>query len=180
MSPGHIALMRMPRAAYSRAATLGEPKDAVLGGVVDPAFGASHKSPERRAIHDRAASLFAHLLQFELHATPFAAENDSHDAVVILTGGVGGLREHILDARVAIGGIEPAEGGDRLRNHGFDLRIIGDVATNGDGLTLARSVDRPQHAPLSRSSRQVRRTPPTRRKHATNDCTLDAALGQGG
>src|SRR5258708_20137745 len=28
----------------------GEPKDAVLGGAVDTAFGASHKPPERRAI----------------------------------------------------------------------------------------------------------------------------------
>jgi hypothetical protein len=125
--------------------------------------------------------LFAHLLQFELHATPFAAEIDSHDAVVILTGGVGGLREHILDARVVIGGIEPAEGGDRLRNHGFDLRIIGDVATNGDGLMPLR---------VQSIGRNTRRflvpvgecdgRPRLGESNATNDCTLDAALGQGG
>ena len=83
--------------------------------------------------------MFAHLLQFELHATPFAAEIDSHDAVVILTGGVGGLGEDILDARVVIGGIEPAKGFDRLRDHGYDLRVIGDVAADSDGfVTLCR------------------------------------------
>src|ERR1700712_5604756 len=52
---------------------LGEPKDSMLGGVVDSTLGASHKSSERRAIHDRATPLFAHLLQFELQAAPFAA-----------------------------------------------------------------------------------------------------------
>src|SRR5207253_27294 len=98
---------------------LGEPKDSVLGGVVDPALGASHKSPERRAIDDGATSLFAHLLQFELHAAPFAAEIDPHDAIVIFTGGVGSLCEDILDARVVIGGIKPAKDRDRLRDHGF-------------------------------------------------------------
>src|ERR1700758_1331952 len=45
-----------------------EPKASVLGRVIDPALGTSHKSAERRAIDDRATSLFAHLLQFELHA----------------------------------------------------------------------------------------------------------------
>ena len=82
--------------------------------------------------------MFAHLLQFELHATPFAAEIDPHDAVVILAGGVSSLREHILNARVVVGGIEPAEGCDRLRDHGFDLCVVGDVAADGDGLMALR------------------------------------------
>jgi hypothetical protein len=106
----------------------------VLGRVVDPALGTSYKSAERRAIDDRATSLFAHLLQFELHAAQFAAEIDPHYAVVILSGSVCGLCEDILDARVAIGGIEPAESSDRLLDHGIDLHVIGDIATNGDGL----------------------------------------------
>ena len=78
--------------------------------------------------------MFAHLLQFEFHATPFAAEIDPHDAVVVLTGGVGGLGEGILDARVVIGDIELAQGCDRLRDHGFDLRVIGDITADGDDL----------------------------------------------
>jgi hypothetical protein len=52
----------------------------MLGGVVDAALGTSHKSPERRAIDDRATSLFSHLVQFEFHAAPFAAEIDPHIA----------------------------------------------------------------------------------------------------
>jgi hypothetical protein len=106
----------------------------VLGRVVDPALGTSHKSAERRAIDDRTASLFAHLLQFELHAAPFAAEIDPHDAVVILSVSVCSLCEDILDSRVVISGIEPAESSHRLLDHGIDLRVIGDIATNGDGL----------------------------------------------
>ena len=39
-----------------------------------------------------------------------------------------------MDARVVIGGIEPAESNDRLLDHGIDLRVIGNIATNGDGL----------------------------------------------
>jgi hypothetical protein len=55
---------------------LGEPKHPVLGGVIDWALGAPRESPERRAIDDRATSLFSHLLQFELHAAPFAAKSE--------------------------------------------------------------------------------------------------------
>src|SRR5438445_13692569 len=41
---------------------LGEPNDPVLGSVVDPTLGTSHKSPKRRAIDDGPTSLSAHLL----------------------------------------------------------------------------------------------------------------------
>ena len=82
--------------------------------------------------------MFAHLSQLELHAAPFASEIDPHDAVVILTGGVSRLREDILDARIVVSGIQPAESRDRLRDHGFDLRIVGDVAGNGEGSVALR------------------------------------------
>src|SRR6266571_2161583 len=79
---------------------LGEPKYSVLGGVVDPTLGASHKSSKRRAINDGAASLFAHLLQFKLHATPYAAKIDRHYPVVILPGRISSFGEDILDTCV--------------------------------------------------------------------------------
>ena len=41
---------------------LGESNDSMLGGVVDPTLGTSHKSPKRRAIDNGSTSLFAHLL----------------------------------------------------------------------------------------------------------------------
>jgi hypothetical protein len=78
--------------------------------------------------------LLAHLPQFELHAAPFAAKIDSHDAVVILTSRVCCLREDILDASIVVGRVELAEGRDRLADHGFDLFIIADVAADRDGL----------------------------------------------
>jgi hypothetical protein len=46
-----------------------------------------------------------------------------------------------LDTRVVIGGIEPAEGCDRLRDHGFDLCVIGEIATNDDGLMALSQTD---------------------------------------
>src|SRR6266567_1513450 len=74
---------------------LGEPNDSVLGSVVDPTLGTSHKSPKRRAIDDGSTSLFAHLLQFELHATPYTAEVDPHYPVIIFPGSIGSLCENI-------------------------------------------------------------------------------------
>jgi hypothetical protein len=129
-----MALIRMPRAAYSRRRTLGESKHPVLGGVVNSALGTAHEAAERRAIDDRTTSLFAHLLQLELHATPFATEIDPHDAVVIFTGSVGRFCKNILHTRIVIGRIEPTKGFDHSRDHGFNLPIIGDIAADGDGL----------------------------------------------
>ena len=97
-----------------------------------------------------SAALLAHLLQFKLHAAPFATEINPHDAVIILTGGVSSLCEDILDARVVIGGIEPAESRDRPRDHGFDLCIVRDVATNGEHLMAfgGQVLDRGTHSAL--------------------------------
>ena len=58
------------RVLESRA--FGETQDSVLGRVVDATLGAPYESSERRAINDRTTSLFAHVLQLEFHATPFA------------------------------------------------------------------------------------------------------------
>src|SRR5205814_313990 len=98
---------------------LGEPKHSMLGGVVDPALGTSHKTPKRRAIDDGATSLLAHLLQLKLHATPYTAEIDRHHPVVIFSGRISGLCEDILNAGIVVGRIEPPEGRDSLTNHGL-------------------------------------------------------------
>ncbi len=65
----------------------------MLGGVIGPTPGASHKSFERRAIDDGAATLFTHLLQFKFHATPNATEIDAGHAAKIFTGLICGFRE---------------------------------------------------------------------------------------
>src|ERR1700746_1336282 len=70
---------------------LGEPDYSVLGRMVDPTLGPSDKSPKRRAIDNGSTSLFAHLLQLELHATPYTAEVDPHHPVVIFPGRISRL-----------------------------------------------------------------------------------------
>lgn len=48
-------------------------------------------------------------------------------------GGIGGLGKLVLDAGIVVGGIDPAEVRDGLRDHRLDLRIVGDIAAYGDG-----------------------------------------------
>src|SRR5258706_15415258 len=50
-----------------------ESDHSMLCGMVGPAPGTAYKTSKRRAIDDGSASLLAHLLQLELHATPDAA-----------------------------------------------------------------------------------------------------------
>ena len=89
--PGQIALMRIPRGAYSSAALLVRPMHAVLGGVVGGAARQPDQPAERRAVDDRAAALFAHLPQLVLHARPDAAQVDRVHAVEGLGRLVGGI-----------------------------------------------------------------------------------------
>src|SRR5260370_23610605 len=109
---------------------LGESKNTVLGSVIGPAFGTSYESPKRRAIHDSSASLLAHLLQLELHGTPYSAEIDRHHTVVIVTGRIGSFCKDILNAGIVVGCIELSESGDSLLNHCFYLGVISHVTTN--------------------------------------------------
>src|SRR5215213_2989653 len=79
-----------PRGIFQSRA-LGEPKHAVLGGVVCSASGSAHESSQGRAVDDRATSLLAHLTQLELHAAPYTTEIDGHHPVVIFPGSIGGF-----------------------------------------------------------------------------------------
>src|SRR5258707_12185407 len=58
----------------------GEPKHAVLGGLVCPALGTAHQSSNGGAVDDSATSLLEHLAEFELHATPHTAKIYRHHA----------------------------------------------------------------------------------------------------
>jgi hypothetical protein len=76
--------------------------------------------------------LLAHLTQLELHASPYTTKIDGHDSVKILSGSISGLRDNILNAGVIVGSIQLAESGDSLLNHCFYLRVVSNVAMNGD------------------------------------------------
>ena len=112
MVPGQIALMRMPRGAYSQGGAAGQADHAVLGGVVGGAAGQADQPAEGGAVDDRAAALFAHLGQLVLHAGPHPAEVDGVDPVEDLGGLVGGVAGRDLDAGVVERHVEPAEGVD--------------------------------------------------------------------
>src|SRR4051794_8827115 len=130
--------------------TLGETEDAMLGGVVGSPTGPTYKSSNRGAIYDCAALLFEHLAQLEFHAAPYATKIDRRDAIEVFTGRISGVGDDILDAGIVVGCIQPAEGRDRLLNHGFDLRVIGDIALNGeDSMTLgSQLISRGTHGVL--------------------------------
>src|SRR5258708_14637963 len=102
--------------------------------MIDPALGTSDKTPKRRAIDDGSTSLLPHLLQFELHATPYTAEIDPHHPVVIFSGSISSLCEDILNTGIVVGRIDASEGGDRLFHHCFHLRVLAHVTAVGQSL----------------------------------------------
>src|SRR5258708_18494477 len=111
-----------------------EPNYSVLGSVVDPTLGTSHKSPKRGTIDDGSTSLFAHLLQLELPATPYTLEVDPHHPVVVFPGSISSLCENILNAGIVVSRVEPAESSDRLFHHSLHLRVVGHVTADGQCL----------------------------------------------
>ena len=104
----------------------------MLCSVVDPALGAAYKSSKRRAVDDGATALLAHLLQLELHATPYAPQIDRHHPVVIVSGRISSFCKDILNAGIVVGCIEPPESRDSLLNHVLNLSVIGDVADDSE------------------------------------------------
>ena len=111
---------------------LGKPKYSVLGGVVCSTPGSAHKSSNRRAVDDSATSLLAHLPQLELHATPYTTEIDGHHSVKIFSSSISSFRNNILNASIVVGCIQPAEIGDSLLNHCFDLSVISYIAMDSE------------------------------------------------
>src|SRR5262249_24043283 len=69
----------------------GEPKYAMLRGLVCSSFATGHQSSARRAVYDGAAPLREHLPQFALHATPHAAKIDRNHAVKVFSRSIGGF-----------------------------------------------------------------------------------------
>src|SRR5258708_28336667 len=68
---------------------LREPEDSVLSGVVGSTPGSAHQPSQRRPVEDCAVSLVAHLMDLELHATPYTTEHDDHHSVQIFSLRVG-------------------------------------------------------------------------------------------
>src|SRR6516164_9416956 len=116
----------------------GEPKHAMLRGLVCSPFGTGHQSSDRRAVDDGAAPLREHLPQLALHATPHAAKIDGNHAVKVFSRSIGGFRRDVLDARVIVGRIEPPERSHGLLNQTFYLSVVGDVAADGESLVPQR------------------------------------------
>ncbi len=113
----------------------------MLGRVIRATLIPTNESTEGRAVYDRTAALLAHHLQFKLHAAPHAPQIYAHHAVIIIARRICRLRQHVLDACVVVRRVQPSKLGDRLLHHGFYLRVIRNVARNGEGLvTFLRQV----------------------------------------
>jgi hypothetical protein len=113
---------------------LGQAEDAVLGRVVGRATGIADKPAERRAVHDRAAALRAHLAQLVLHARPDAAQVDRGDAIEVLGRLVGRIGQTEHDAGVVEGHVEPTEGVHDAVDEAGDLVLVGHVAGDAERL----------------------------------------------
>jgi hypothetical protein len=108
MVPGQIALMRMPRGAYSRAALVVSPITRAWRRGRQTGLDV-RRSAERGAVDDGTAALGAHLAQLVFHARPHPAQIDRVDTVEDLGGFVGGVAGWNLDAGVVERHVEPVE-----------------------------------------------------------------------
>jgi hypothetical protein len=102
--------------------------------VIGGAAWQADEAAERRAVHDHAAALGAHVAQFVFHAGPNAAQVDGVDPIEALGRLVRCIARRRLDAGIVVGHVEPAEGGDRPLDHRGDLVLVRHVASHGQEL----------------------------------------------
>ena len=100
----------------------------MLRRLIGPTARSRLEPADRGAVDDGAGALLAHLAKFEPHAVPDAPEIDRDHPVEIVRRGVGGIRDHVLDAGVVVGCVQSTEGGDGLSDHGLDLPVVRHVA----------------------------------------------------
>lgn len=111
----------------------------MFGCVIDRAAGKSNDASYGGVIDDGAAPLLSHLEQLVLHAVPNAAEVDRVHTFEFFAGRIGSFYGRALDAGVVERGVEAAEGGDSLVDHGFHLGFICDIAADCDGFVSRRA-----------------------------------------
>jgi hypothetical protein len=68
----------------------GAPNYSVLGGMIMSTPGSAHKASNGRAFDDSTTSFLAHLVQLELHATPYSTEIDGRHSVKVFSSSVSG------------------------------------------------------------------------------------------
>src|SRR6266699_1530355 len=111
---------------------LGESEHSVLSCVVYGSTGQADQPTDRRAVHNCAATLLAHLLQLVFHAVPDAAEVDRDHAIEFRAAGIRRFDRGTLYAGVIEGGNQPSKDLHRLIDHRRHLGLVGDVAAHGD------------------------------------------------
>src|SRR5437773_6076336 len=93
--PGHTIDANSSGGIFERS-TLSQPDHSVLGCMVHCSAGDADQAANRRVVHDHATSLFAHLEQLILHATPNATKIDRIHAVEFLAAGISGFCNRTL------------------------------------------------------------------------------------
>ena len=106
----------------------------MLSCVVYGSTGQADQPTDRRAVHNGAATLLAHLLQLVFHAVPDAAEVDRDHAIEFRAAGIRRFDRGTLYAGVIEGGIQPSKDLHCLIDHRRHLGLVGDVAAARAGL----------------------------------------------
>jgi hypothetical protein len=134
MVPGQIALIRIPRGAYSKAALRVRPMTPCLAAWYAARPGQPDESAEGRAVDDGATAVVAHLMQLMLHAGPYAAKVDRVHPVEDFRRLISGVARWGLDAGVVERHVQPAEGVNRCLQHRRNAGLVGHVTSDGQHL----------------------------------------------
>ena len=110
------------------ARTRSQANHSMFGSGICAEPGDADQAALRGAIDDGPAALHAQLPQLVLHAVEDAPQIDGDDAVEIATLDVRGVGSHDVDAGIVESGIQAAERGDHLLDHGLDRRLVDHVA----------------------------------------------------
>src|SRR5829696_10257778 len=130
MAPGQIALMRMPRGAYSMAALLVSP----ITPCLEAWYAARPGSPTRPPREEQLT--MAPLPWVRIWPSSCFMQAHTPRRLIALTrsktsaGFVGGVAGWNLDAGIVEGEVEPAEGFDGRLHHGRHTVLLGDVTPN--------------------------------------------------
>ena len=133
MTPGHTALMRIPRGGIVDGRRAGETYHRMFAGNIGRLPGKSRDTTLRRGVDNRTTSLFEHLAYLITHAVPHAFQIDGHRAVKLLVGNLGHGPLRGLYAGIVVRGIQPAIGGHYPTYHLFYSLRIGDITAVGHG-----------------------------------------------
>src|SRR6266404_3623301 len=107
---------------------------SMLGCMVGCSTCDADQTSNRRVVDDGAASLLAHLAQLVLHAVPDAAQIDPVHTLELFAADISHFQSRRLYAGIIERRIETPESGYSLCDHRCYFSLVGDIATDANGL----------------------------------------------